>query len=100
MSALPQISIPSFQVHGALSGGVGDLRQQELKTPTDRSRSDCVHEQEAKRIANVRFTSYLYQIKSHASERLSFGDVAFFANSGVKLSEEFALKSQNHKTGQ
>ena len=27
-----------------------------MKTPTDRSRSDCVHEQVAKRIANVRFT--------------------------------------------
>jgi hypothetical protein len=27
-----------------------------LKAPTDRSQSDCVHEQVAKRIANVRFT--------------------------------------------
>ena len=36
----------------------------------------------------------------HASERLSFGDMAFFANSGVELSEEFAIESQNHKTGQ
>ena len=27
-----------------------------MKAPTDRSRSDCVHEQVAKRIANVRFT--------------------------------------------
>ena len=27
-----------------------------LKAPTDRSRSDCVHEQVAERIANVRFT--------------------------------------------
>ena len=32
------------------------LCQWELKAPTDRSRSDCVHEQVAKRIANVRFT--------------------------------------------
>ena len=35
----------------------GCLCQWELKAPTDRSRSDCVHEQVAKRIANVRFTS-------------------------------------------
>ena len=34
----------------------GCLCQWELKAPTDRSRSDCVHEQVAKRIANVRFT--------------------------------------------
>ena len=52
-----QISIPPLQVRGALSGGwVGCLCQWELKAPTDRSRSDCVHEQVAKRIANVRFT--------------------------------------------
>ena len=52
-----QISIPPLQVCGALSGGwVGCLCQWELKAPTDRSRSDCVHEQVAKRIANVRFT--------------------------------------------
>ena len=36
----------------------GCLCQWELKAPTDRSRSDCVHEQVAKRIANVRFTTY------------------------------------------
>ena len=35
----------------------GCLCQWELKAPTDRSRSDCVHEQVAKRIANVRFIS-------------------------------------------
>ena len=53
-----QISIPPLQVRGALSGGwVGWLCQWELKAPTDRSRSDCVHEQVAKRIANVRFTT-------------------------------------------
>ena len=34
----------------------GCFCQWELKAPTDRSRSDCVHEQVAKRIANVRFT--------------------------------------------
>ena len=34
----------------------GCLCQWELKAPTDRSRSDCVHEQVAKRIANFRFT--------------------------------------------
>ena len=34
----------------------GCFCQWELSTPTDRSRSDCVHEQVAKRIANVRFT--------------------------------------------
>ena len=54
-----QISIPPLQVRGALSGGWGGcLCQWELKAPTDRSRSDCVHEQVAKRIANVRFTSW------------------------------------------
>ena len=35
----------------------GCLCQWKLSAPTDRSRSDCVHEQVAKRIANVRFTS-------------------------------------------
>ena len=35
----------------------GCFCQWELKAPTDRSRSDCVHEQVAKRIANVRFTT-------------------------------------------
>ena len=57
-----QISIPPLQVRGALSGGwVGCLCQWELKAPTDRSRSDCVHEQVAKRIANVRFTFYMVE---------------------------------------
>ena len=37
---------------------MGCLCQWELKAPTDRSRSDCVHEQVAKRIANVSFTNY------------------------------------------
>ena len=35
----------------------GCFCQWELSAPTDRSRSDCVHEQVAKRIANVRVTS-------------------------------------------
>ena len=35
----------------------GCLCQWELKAHTDRSQSDCVHEQVAKRIANVRFTT-------------------------------------------
>ena len=39
-------------------GEGGCLCQWELKAPTDRSRSDCVHEQVAKRIANVRFTIF------------------------------------------
>ena len=57
-----QISISPLQVRGALSGGwVGCLCQWELKAPTDRSRSDCVHEQVAKRIANVRFTFYMVE---------------------------------------
>ena len=44
-------------MRGALScGGGGCLCQWELKAPTDISQSDCVHEQVAKRIANVRFT--------------------------------------------
>jgi len=34
-----------------------------LKAPTDRSRSDCVHEQVAKRIANVRFTNQKKKVK-------------------------------------
>ena len=34
----------------------GDAYVSGSKAPTDRSRSDCVHEQVAKRIANVRFT--------------------------------------------
>ena len=53
-----QISIPPLQVRRALSGGWGGcLCQCEVKAPTDRSQSDCVHEQVAKRIANVRFTA-------------------------------------------
>ena len=39
----------------------GCLCQWELKAPTDRSRSDCVHEQVAKRIANVRFIADLQE---------------------------------------
>ena len=34
-----------------------------MKAPTDRSRSDCVHEQVAKRIANVRFTNQKKKVK-------------------------------------
>ena len=41
---------------------MGCLCQWELKAPTDRSRSDCVHEQVAKRIANVRFTVRLEEM--------------------------------------
>ena len=41
-----RISIPPLQVRRALSGGYGGcLCQWELKAPTDRSQSDCVHEQ-------------------------------------------------------
>ena len=44
-----RISIPPLQVRRALSGGYGGcLCQWELKAPTDRSQSDCVHEQVAK----------------------------------------------------
>ena len=44
-----RISIPQLQVRRALSGGYGGcLCQWELKAPTDRSQSDCVHEQVAK----------------------------------------------------
>ena len=39
----------------------GCLCQWELKAPTDRSRSDCVHEQVAKRIANIRLTTLVGQ---------------------------------------
>ena len=42
---------------------MGCLCQWELKAPTDRSRSDCVHEQVAKRIANVRFTNQKKKVK-------------------------------------
>ena len=44
-----RISILPLQVRRALSGGYGGcLCQWELKAPTDRSQSDCVHEQVAK----------------------------------------------------
>ena len=44
-----RISIPPLQVRRVLSGGYGGcLCQWELKAPTDRSQSDCVHEQVAK----------------------------------------------------
>ena len=44
-----RISIPPLQVRRALSGGEeGCLCQWELEAPTDRSQSDCVHEQVAK----------------------------------------------------
>ena len=36
-----------------------------MKAPTDRSRSDCVHEQVAKRIANVRFTVICSHLKKY-----------------------------------
>ena len=41
----------------------------ELEAPTDRSRSDCVHEQVAKRIANVRFTKKPITVKSASANR-------------------------------
>ena len=34
-----------------------------MNAPTDRSRSDCIHEQVAKRIANVRFTRGEYYVR-------------------------------------
>ena len=46
----------------------GCLCQWELKAPTDRSRSDCVHEQVAKRIANVRFTLLQNHIQIYGKE--------------------------------
>ena len=54
-----------------------------MKAPTDRSRSDCVHEQVAKRIANVRFTcqfgisSYRRELEKFILEMVS--DFAFLA---------------------
>ena len=55
-----------------MAGEGGCLCQWELKALTDRSRSDCVHEQVAKRIANVRFTNdYLSREDSHFSVRFS-----------------------------
>ena len=47
----------------------GCLCQWELKAPTDRSRSDCVHEQVAKWIANVRFTKKPITVKSASANR-------------------------------
>ena len=49
-------------------GRGGCLCQWELKAPTDRSRSDCVHEQVAKRIANVRFTCYRSTLKKSGAK--------------------------------
>ena len=49
----------------------GCLCQWELKAPTDRSRSDCVHEQVAKRIANVRFTNKQTDTKESPWEEVS-----------------------------
>ena len=55
-----------------MAGEGGCLCQWELKALTDRLRSDCVHEQVAKRIANVRFTNdYLSREDSHFSVRFS-----------------------------
>ena len=54
-----------------------------MKAPTDRSRSDCVHEQVAKRIANDRFTCQ-FGISSYRRELEKFilemgSDFAFLA---------------------
>ena len=66
-----------------MAGEGGCLCQWELKAPTDRSRSDCVHEQVAKRIANVRFTCQ-FGISSYRRELEKFilemgSDFAFLA---------------------
>ena len=47
---------PDSSARSTKRGEGGCLCQWEPSAPTDRSRSDCVHEQVAKRIANVRFT--------------------------------------------
>ena len=47
---------PASSAQSTKQRGRGCFCQWELKAPTDRSQSDCVHEQVAKRIANVRFT--------------------------------------------
>ena len=85
-----QISIPPLQVRGALSGGwVGCLCQWELKAPTDRSRSDCVHEQVAKRIANVRFT-FAQHFSYHASGKTSENRIGRRIRSYLKLSFKYS----------
>ena len=50
-------------------GEGGCLCQWEPSASTDRSRSDCVHEQVAKRIVNVRFTIQAWIIELEAKER-------------------------------
>ena len=64
---------------------MGCLCQWELKAPTDRSRSDCVHEQVAKRIANVHFTDAEEKFTRFA--KAVFG--ADTAEGGIKALEEF-----------
>ena len=54
---------------------MGCLCQWELKAPTDRSRSDCVHEQVAKRIANVRFTGFMVSRLGHIPKAGEKGSV-------------------------
>ncbi len=54
---------PASSAWSTKRGIRGCLCQWELKAPTDRSRSDYVHEQVAKRIANIRFTMGLLRCK-------------------------------------
>ena len=50
-------------MHGALSGGVGDLCQQELKAPADSREATAFMSKQRERIANVRFTSIIFVIR-------------------------------------
>ena len=64
-----------------------------VESSTDRSRSDCVHEQVAKRIANVRFT-FAQHFSYHASEKTSENRICRRIRSYLKLSfKYFAVHS-------
>jgi len=57
---------PASSARGTKRRVRGMLLSVGVESSTDRSRSDCVHEQVAKRIANVRFTADKHSSASSA----------------------------------
>ena len=66
-------------MRGALSGGVGDLCQQELKAPADSREATAFMSKQRELIANVRFTN------------MSGKTTAFFINKKVNISEPLKI---------
>ena len=86
-----RISIPQLQVRRALSGGYGGcLCQWELKAPTDRSQSDCVHEQVAK--ADCECPFYSCRLSGDHMGNIETGFCKKSINSGKAVELKLSLR--------